>query len=515
MALKFSASVIALTAPPGSGKSLWMIRRIVDEILHECGGNIYTNIPFNTEAIREYLTKEYSESKAKYADRLKKIPLEVVQGLALKPGSNGYIDVQEWVSDLELEDGYLIVDELHRACPKGIKTDVVERWTHVLGYPRHYHWRFIGISQNPRKVHPSVWDNAEARIYLTNLRNQKLKYFGITFEEIWNLKAAWGLPFRQWALADLEVLVKEKWAKSETEIFCLDPKYFPLYDSFAKDETEDNVDHIFKEYILQEQILDIEKVIKSEMYAHENALNLMDACVVLGFIDEERLHVIKTDLFGQQGHREEYERYSKWMYLLIILARRPVRILFTLAGIFFTVYMLFFGGIASCAKGFHTSMQASLGIESSSKAVEQDSAQNKEVIEKTPEQLAKEKRRSDLNMVSTWTPLQVLALLERSRDLMTEMIALKKIINDKDEDIEILVSEIKKYTYLVGMTTKEVVFKDGARYGLGEKIEGGPYEGLRVVKLDWRKRGAVLNDGTFLHLDHRVQGCKTCPKKSE
>ena len=467
MALKFDSSVIALTAPPGSGKSLWMIRRIVDDFLHEHKGRIYTNIPFNREQIADYLEKNYGKKARKKADRLEKIPLETIRLLG-----SGDLDPREWVDAMDLEDGFLILDELHRVCPKNMKTALAADWTDILGYPRHNHWKFIGISQNPKKVHPAVWDNAEARIYLTNLKNQRVKYFGVTFYELWNIKAAFGFPYRQWALADLEVMVKEKWDKQETEVFCLDPKYFPLYDSFAKDHTEDLSDE-----------------------------------------EKEKLHGDDPD-DDEIGHLEEYERYNKFLYLFVVLARRPARIVFTCFGLYIACYMLFFGGIASCAASFKESLTTQLGGNPSSQeeVVEETTEQQPE---KTQAQIDAEKKASDLKRLAKWSPETVYQLLEKSRQLAAEVAYKDEIIKEKESDIESLLAELVRFTQLVGMTSTEVIFKDGTRYGLGEKITKGPYKGLSIISIDWRRRGAVLNNGQFLHLDHRVRGCKTCPDKEK
>ena len=50
------------------------------------------------------------------------------------------------------------------------------------------------------------------------------------------------------------------------------------------------------------------------------------------------------------------------------------------------------------------------------------------------------------------------------------------------------------------ITPTTIVFKRGHEYAIGQEILSGEYKGRRVTGINYRRREAILDDGSVLHL---------------
>jgi hypothetical protein len=61
--------------------------------------------------------------------------------------------------------------------------------------------------------------------------------------------------------------------------------------------------------------------------------------------------------------------------------------------------------------------------------------------------------------------------------------------------------ERQREAFQIGlMTDREVTFRGGYTYALGEEIDVGPYRGKIVERIEWTKRAVRLSDGTWLRM---------------
>lgn len=58
-----------------------------------------------------------------------------------------------------------------------------------------------------------------------------------------------------------------------------------------------------------------------------------------------------------------------------------------------------------------------------------------------------------------------------------------------------------KQTFSIGlMTENEIAFRGGYSYSVGQTIDFGPYQGRTIERIDWQRRAAKLDNGTWLRM---------------
>jgi len=296
------------TAPPGSGKSYrrgaWFV--VEDWLLSDANGVFYTNIPLDIDAIIDYAKAQWSEKLAD-PERIRSM-IHVITPRVVAQWMRGEGRPWDYFGRLDLKAGRIAIDEVHKVFPKNMSTEDAKNLTAWLGEFRHRHCRFEAISQHPDKVHRSIQENSEVRRYLTNMRNIRVPYVGITYGELANLRAAFGGKFLQLVQETVEVVVKEKWQAVESNIFPLTDKYFKLYDSYNNPNP------------------------------HGEGVT--------------------------ESHKEDYQKYNRWLYLGVLFGRHGLRIMIAITVLVLLYYMLLGGGCQKTATGFIERMsQASVPLE--------------------------------------------------------------------------------------------------------------------------------------------------------
>lgn len=87
-----------------------------------------------------------------------------------------------------------------------------------------------------------------------------------------------------------------------------------------------------------------------------------------------------------------------------------------------------------------------------------------------------------------------------AEQLAMELSIVTQRMHDAERERDELAKRLGDAGSLVLVTMKGITFRNGDHYGIGEKIEFGPYRGRHLDGVDWRRRVARLDDGTLLRL---------------
>lgn len=72
-----------------------------------------------------------------------------------------------------------------------------------------------------------------------------------------------------------------------------------------------------------------------------------------------------------------------------------------------------------------------------------------------------------------------------------------KAAQDRTAELE----QTIKQTFSIGlMTENEIAFRGGYSYSVGQTIDFGPYQGRTIERIDWQRRAAKLDNGTWLRM---------------
>ena len=228
---------------PGSGKSYFCTLKVAqwleDWVRYESAQGepykrkIYTNIPFDIEAISDYLAERLDlpfVDVSKYFEMLDE---------SFFFGADG--SRREWWLAFE-EGAHVVLDEVHRYLGEGLARenkpyrDAHARWT---SEHRHQQQDFIYITQNVDNIDRSVWRNVDDRWEIRNIKNLRVPLLQIPMQDIDVVREAWGCK-QQYAVAVRGVLYQNRVVfNGESETILLNHRIFALYRSHKTAEASD------------------------------------------------------------------------------------------------------------------------------------------------------------------------------------------------------------------------------------------------------------------------------------
>lgn len=184
----------------------------------------------------------------------------------------------------------------------------------------------------------------------------------------------------------------------------------------------------------------------------------------------------------------EFQRRTKAGLLAWFLRRNSGQVLWRLAAVLFLVWVCFGGG-ALILMGALQSKLSSMAPGGKKRVEEQQ--------QKEPEAAAIER----LAALPPDELQHVVGSLQRQvSDLRNERTALSQMADELTHEFGKLAEKVGESFTLEMVNEDAVQFRNGYRYSVGEKIDWGPYEGRKLVAVDWKRRTARLDDGSLLRL---------------
>lgn len=436
------------TAPARSGKTFRLVVRICDEILPLSEGVIYTNLPLNVDQIAEYCRSKYGLDVDVVRERLHIIPREVEHAWrdAGKPIYNPETGKQagvhpldgpwDYFNDKPLSGATVIIDEIHNFCGSiGTPKAVSNNWQKWLGELGHNQAIFVCISQAPEKVHGCIKQEAQASYTIRNTGLDRDPYFKI---EVYDWLELWAGLFNQ----EYRIFVFEQETqkaegrrkKGQRKLTLMGPPYFDFYDSFNKP-------------------------IASEQTENVNP-----------FEHEYEKHLRKGPVRG----RLSLVRWFFFKNMQPLLSRGLMALAF--AGVL--AYMLT-GGAGDVTHYISLTLA--------------DAFKKKGVASKSVDD---EPVKPVEHISAEGAPDERIDLIRKTYED-----ELRKALTEKEkveQELSRTKQELRNQSAVVMVTPTTVVLKKGHEYGIGDEIRSEEYKGKRLAKIDYRRREAVLDDGTIL-----------------
>lgn len=190
---------------------------------------------------------------------------------------------------------------------------------------------------------------------------------------------------------------------------------------------------------------------------------------------------------GTAAPKKEFEKRSALGLIRWFVFRNLPQVFTRALMVSVFLWLIAFGGLTTLLKGF----VATMGKFTKGKAAAVETAQAP--AEASP---LKEEVKSVANVSPIGTAQPPLSSGIDRAELLRANEALR-LANERAAEAERTV----KNSFSIGlMTEKEISFRGGYTYGLGQTIDFGPYEGRTIVLIDWPRRAARLNDGTWLRM---------------
>ncbi len=427
-----------------------MVVRICDEILPGTDGAIYTNLPLYVDRIAEYCEEKHGMDPDDVRERLHLIPRAVEESWrdAGRPqydergkriGANPLDGPWEYLADKPLSGATIIIDEIHNFCGSiGTPKPVSNKWQRWLGELGHNQAIFICISQAPEKVNACIKQEAQASYTIRNTGLDRDPYFHIEFYDWLELwSGLFGGEYRIFVFEQETQKIEGKKVKGERNLCLMGQPYFSLYDSFNKP-------------IDSGQSSDVSP------FEHEYEKHLRKGRI-LG-----RLSLIRW--FLGKNLQAFFRAFSK-------------------AGLVIGVLLfLQFGGAAHIA-GYITS---GISGKKPAKTAEKPSESSLPEVPESVAKTASEQERNRLEQIRK-------TYEEELRKSLVEREALSR-------ELEKAKQEIGDLSSVSLMTPGAIVFKRGHEYAIGQEILSGDYKGRKLLGINYRRREAVLDDGSVLHL---------------
>jgi hypothetical protein len=375
------------------------------------------------------------------ADRIKVIPEDVLaEWRAYRSGP------WEFFRHVPLGGCHIAIDEAHNYIPaRGCDAAHKKRWQEWLGEARHMGCTVEFLTQNKSKIDRLVENEAGVRISLFNTENLREPIMGALLEDWYELSAGFLTGRYVPIITESErIEVDGKWVVQANRSFWLDPKYFPLYDSYSRPQ--------------------------------------------------------RGGVAGKTKQRA-FKRLGKLGLLAWFVRRNFTALALRAAGVAFFLWLVLGGGTKVLSDGylalwtrFAPGMAAvqPAGGPSSAAAGATIRAAGREHIDALPAEV-----KSQLGPEGR---LELESLAGQAALLSAELVEVKRERDDlaaKGEEVERQLKE----AFAVAMVTRDTVtFRGGYSYGVGEEIDFGEYKGRRVESIDWVRRTAVLDDGAKLRM---------------
>ncbi len=436
------------TAPARSGKTFRMVVRICDELLPDTDGAIYTNLPLYVDKIAEYCEEKHGLDPDEVRERLHLIPREIEESWrdAGRPqyddkgkrlGASPLAGPWDYFADKPLSGATIIIDEIHNFCGNiGTPKPVSNKWQRWLGELGHNQAIFICISQAPEKVNSCIKQEAQASYTIRNTGLDRDPYFRIEFYD-----------------------------------------WFELYSGLFGAE--------YKIFVFEQELQKVEgRRVKGERVLYRMGqpyFSLYDSfnkpidggqsSDVSPFEHEYEKHLRKGLIRG---------RFSLIFWFLRknfnSLSRAFTKILILLSVVVFLRY----GGVSYISETFMS------GISGKNQATEKPSAPS---LPEVPESVTKNSSEQEKSR------------LEQIRKTYEE--ELRKSLVEREKmsvELEKAMKEIGDLSSVSLMTPGAIVFKRGHEYAIGQEILSGDYKGRTLLDINYRRREAILDDGSVLHL---------------
>lgn len=190
---------------------------------------------------------------------------------------------------------------------------------------------------------------------------------------------------------------------------------------------------------------------------------------------------------GTTAPKKEFQKRSA-LGLLRWFVFRNLPQVFTRAlmvGVF--LWLIVFGGLTTMLKGF----VATMGKFTKGKTAMVATAEAPQAVAPLKEEL---RPVGNVAIVSpnreTYSSAVDVAERQRAADAL-------KLAQDRAAELERTI----KQSFAIGlMTESEIAFRGGYSYAVGQTIDFGPYEGRTIELIDWQRRAARLDNGTWLRM---------------
>ena len=452
-------SVVTITTgESGSGKSYALVRWVTETFLKEPDGRFISNLPLGVVPEDHSFPPEYEGETfidriavrasqlhggqpEDYVDRIVLIPEEV-----LKTWRSGESGPWDYFSEWDETGNHLLIDEFHNFCGMGASTELKSKYGELFGELRHWGWDARLCSQNLGKIPMEIRREAGAHELCRNTEKDVDPLFGIYLEDWYTLKAGFTGSYKSHVQVRtregaINTPSKDSWKEAFT--YELEGYYFSLYDSFSAPQ---------KGGIKG----------KAKKRQHER---LSKKKLVIWF-------VVKN--FGKLFSRFAVALFILWLAVgsFVGLGGGPWLI----------------GGIMDRVEGYSKSQVAAI------------SANDKE--EKKQEVKANVPEDEKL-VVARKTADEVVADVRTNEEVKEIVATLRKRVEEVEEQNRLMSSVINTTSELVAITDSSITFKNGFSFKSGEVINYGPYNGIKVEKILWKQRSAVLGDGTILRMGGR------------
>lgn len=221
---------LLVTAPARSGKTYRRCAHfLTQEFLPLEKGRHISNFPINMDALCEYMEKHKGMSAEEVRERVEVIPEDV-----LAQWRKGTATPKDYFKGRDIDQCHIAIDEVHKYCGRLHKSKVRSAWMDWLGELGHSGATFEAISQAPEKIAKELENEAEKRIFLTNLGEQRDPFIGVRRADWLELKAKMTGGKVEHLIAEEERRREGgKWKVVERLVMKLDPELFRVYDSFS------------------------------------------------------------------------------------------------------------------------------------------------------------------------------------------------------------------------------------------------------------------------------------------
>lgn len=463
-------SIIELTTgPPGTGKSYCRVSLfLVTQFLPDRSGRFYTNVnlgrvpqdhPFKPEPwtdaqgrtrnhtsfirrICNEAAKRYGGDPNDYAKRVRRIPPRVSESWRL--ATSGPWDYFE---KFDLSASHIQIDEIHNSCPKDGSRKRPLLWQQWLGEIRHRGCTVEFMTQDLAKVNPKLLNEIALRRTMTDTATLRDPWFHIPVGDWLEVKALILGYYDRATYVTEKIRIDERWKVNHSFKFRFKPEFFAFYNSHEKPQ--------------------------------------------------------KGGKAGKED-KHQFEKRTKRGLLWWFVKRHPWPLISRFAVVCAVCWLVFFGGSEKCFAFVMDSFSKGLG------GTVQADQQPAPTAEDPPQQLQDEpqaepqpaEQNEDEQAAQTYeAPAEPttdeatqIAQLQAQVDALAA--AREKALRQADE----LAKRRRAGSAVVMITLREVTFRDGYAYRVGEVIDYGEYVGRSVETINYKRRVVTLDDGTILRM---------------
>jgi hypothetical protein len=455
------ATTLLTTAPAGSGKSYVRCARfLVDEFLRETDGVHISNFPiglvpphhpfpptFEGETFIDRIAETVAKARKCDPQQIRD-RLEIIPDEVLETWRDEKSGPWEYFADQDLTGAHIALDEIHNYCGTKAKRETKGKWSKWLGEIRHRGATVELISQHESKIATEIKHEAGGLIQVVKKDDELDPLFSIHLGDWYELRAKFLTGKYTSCVAQIEKRDEAgKWKVNSIRRWWMTPDYFRFYDSHNAPQSGSGT--------------------------------------------------------GTSAPKKEFEKRSA-LGLIRWFVFRNLPQVFTRAlmgGVF--SWLILLGGLTTMLKGFVATMgKFTKGKASAVAAVEapQPVSPLREEIKPTAVKLEATARATG---TSSRTMSSGVEAAERQRAA--------EVLQAAQERTAELERTIKQSFAIGLMTENEIAFRGGYSYAVGQTIDFGPYEGRTIERIDWQRRAAKLDNGTWLRMAVAIDAAPSAP----